>query len=278
MKTTKKDYMLTGNGPFFNWQHNFIKQILMAYSGVDESTANAIIAGTQPLPAGPHPWNIPQSEIQDLLASVQSYEPAYQKGTDINNRSSKEVEKAKLEKARHRKICRSFVNSDLRYNKLVTNDIKQSLNITVPKTTRTRHTGKIQDVPVTNAHGTGGGAGQYTCRTQDDASKPSMPADADRIEARAKLIEQPRVASAAKQTQPQPAPAPLPVPVPADPASAPQSAEECPLYFDSTKSIFEHDFGQENKGKQVVTFLRYADSKHPERSGKWSEPVVFTLI
>ncbi|HEX7412426.1 MAG TPA: hypothetical protein VF411_00170 [Bacteroidia bacterium] len=285
---SKKDYMTGTNQGFFNWDHNFIKVILMNYPGMTEANANAMIAGTMALPTAAHPWGMSQADMQVLLSGIQVYEVAYWKASNKKNRLPADTEDAKLKKKAQRLADRAFVNRFLRYNPLVTPALKTSLGLTVPTGKKTVHKTKIKLIPVTNAKPTGGCAATFTCRTATDQSKPSMPdLPTDRIEVRAKLVEHPRVQqqiiNATAKQAPNTGTTPV-TPTPAPVIVIPQTADDCDIYFDSSKAIFDHNFGlsdkdgHDNKGKQVYCFLRYGSSKNPLLAGDYSEVEIFTLL
>ncbi|MHB8259562.1 MAG: hypothetical protein ACYDEC_04775 [Bacteroidia bacterium] len=280
-----KEYMTDTIVGFFNWNHNFIKVILMNYPGMTETTANAIIAGTNPLPTADHPWGMTETEMQNLLTNIQVYEKAYWKASNKSNRLPADTEDAKVKKIAQRALDRAFVNEFLRYNTLVTPALKTALGLTVPTGKKTKHKTKIKEKPVTNAQPTGGCAAKFTCRTSHDQTKPSLPElPCDRIEVKAKLVEHPRVQQQIIDATAKQAPTTGTTPAtPTPKVEIPQTADDCDIYFDSSKAIFDHSFGltdadgNANTGKQVYPFLRYGSSKHPELDGDWVAAEVFTL-
>ena len=128
----------------------------------------------------------------------------------------------------------------------VTTDDRLILNIAEPNHSHRIPTSQIKDAIFALIVANGGGNINIACRTEHDASRPSLPRDADGVEIAFSISTQP--------------------PTPDDAQYKKQFS----------KSKFTISGGMGNIGKQMYIYVRWINSKHPAIAGDWS--MVYSIM
>jgi hypothetical protein len=132
---------------------------------------------------------------------------------------------------------------------------RTTLNLPVHDTTPSPK-GAITGVPVNDIIALGGGTMRIKARTSEDASRASRHPLADAIEVRYSVRT-----IASGNAEPEPGNTGSNTP--------PETPEECPNTFSSTKANFKLVLGTSASGKKVYGFTRWINQKNPANNGEW---------
>jgi hypothetical protein len=144
-------------------------------------------------------------------------------------------------------FIKDFANEYLINNSLISTSILESLGFN--RTDGERHERPvIEETPFSKVDALEGSRVQFTNRTDEDASRASVHADADGLEVRYAIGTTP-----------------------------PATWEDCPEKEFSSKAKFTTALGPANAGKKIYAFLRWRNNSNPEKSGPFGDMITTTI-
>ena len=130
----------------------------------------------------------------------------------------------------------------------VTQQDREVFHIKKRSDNRTTHTAPIGEDIFFDLKALGGGDIRVRARTDEDATRASIPTDAKAVEI-CYLIG----------------------------TTAPETVAECNEDYASTKALFTFNVGAENAAKRMYCFARWVDTTNPNRAGSWSDMVTIVV-
>jgi hypothetical protein len=218
----KQSYIPKRDDDFFNFQAKLVNMVV----------ANAVA------------WGIPAPAVAALVARRAEYEPLYEKAQEKKDRTAGDVDRHRQMRKIYQKEIETFVNSQIRFNPLVSRDERIEMGVP-PRDIKPTPRGKITTFPIIGLKGMGGGDLEVRCRVTTDQTRFSRHPLSDGIEVKYTWVP--------KGEMP------------------PEGPEDCNKALTSKKARFIIHCGPKNAGESFYGFFRWGNLTNPENSGPWSK-------
>lgn len=191
-------------------------------------------------------WNIPLAVKDALTAAWDIYKPLYQAIKNKKTRTSEQVEDHQEGREVAEQHIEEFANQYIIPNPLISNSKKESLGFN-PKSDEHHERPVITATVFAIMDALSGSRMQFTCRTANDASRPSIAENADAVEVRYNID------------------------------TNPATWQNCTEKEIVTKAKFTINLEPTSAGKMIYAYLRWRNNTDPEKSGPWSDKISTTI-
>ena len=186
-------------------------------------------------------WNISAPKVLEITTGFGTYRPLYDSIVNKMTRTPQQVADHTAGRTTSEDFIEEFANEFIVNNSAISASTKEALGFNVP--TDERHERPtIEDVPFAGMNAQPGSRIEFTCRTQSDASRPSIHPDADAVEVRYIVA-----------------------------ATPPATVNDCTGKETSTKSKFTIELNAADAGKKIFAFVRWRNNSEPAKSGPYGD-------
>jgi len=191
-------------------------------------------------------WNISAGKATELQAAFDAYKPLYNAIKIKMTRTPAQVEDHRTGRTEAEDFIEPFANEFIIPNSNISKSTKETLGFNVPSDERHERP-VIEDTVFGKMDAQAGSRMEFICRTTSDASRPSMHPDADAVEVRYAIDQEPATVDEAMNKEL------------------------------STKAHFFILLSAAFAGKKIYAYLRWRNNSNPEKSGPWGD-VLQTII
>jgi len=191
-------------------------------------------------------WGIAAGEVTALDAQFDIYKPLYDAIKIKNKRTPEQVEAHRAGRIAAENYIEDFANEFLINNSAINEETLNTLGFNRPSEERSERP-FITETVFSGMNAQPGSRIEITCRTESDASRPSILPTADAVEVR-------YVAAAAG-------------------AVPPASWQDCPNAVISTKAKFTIELTPADAGKTIYAYARWRNNIEVQKSGPYGNRI-----